>query len=206
MLCQRIANWDFGVFFYLTRHQSNRLQSSIVLIQRFILPSLLYSIAMNTVRSLQSRPFSKLTLEEKLEVKRLGPDRPQLLTKSGLSSLRITKTWYSKQRWLTGCSHSGKFYCFPCLLYGDAQRESAWTQSGVNDWKHLAEKVKRHVKVSCHVESCLKLAFFGKTNIAEQLIKAYRDSIIQHNLEVEKNHHILSRIIDCITFCVRVSS
>ena len=56
----------------------------------------------------------------------------------------------------------------------------------MNDWKHLSEKVKRHVKFSCHVENCLKLAFFGKTNIAEQLSKAYGDSIIQHNLEVEK--------------------
>ena len=46
---------------------------------------------MSTVISLQSRPFSHLTLEEKLEVKRLGPDRPQLLTKSGLSSRRFTK-------------------------------------------------------------------------------------------------------------------
>ena len=56
----------------------------------------------------------------------------------------------------------------------------------MNDWKLLSEKVKQHVKFSCHVENCLKLAFFGKTNIAEQLSKAYRDSIIQHNLEVEK--------------------
>ena len=77
-------------------------------------------------------------------------------------------------------------YCFPCLLFGDTQREKAWTQSGVNDWKHLSEKVKRHVKFSCHVENFLKLAYFGKTNIAEHLSKAYRDSIIQHNLEVEK--------------------
>ena len=71
----------------------------------------------------------------------------------------------------------------------------------MNDWKHLSEKVKRHVKCSSHVENCLKLAFFGKTNIAEQLSKAYKESIIQHNLEVEKNRHILSRIIDCIKFC-----
>ena len=156
---------------------------------------------MNTVRSLQIRPFNLLTLEEKLEVKRLGPDRPEVLTRSGLSSRRFTKTWYSKHSWLTGCSQSGKVYCFPCLLFGDSQREKAWTQSGVNDWKHLSEKVKRHVKCSSHVENCLKLAFFGKTNIAEQLSKAYRDSIIQHNLEVEKNCHILSRIIDCIKFC-----
>ena len=53
-------------------HQSNYLQSSVVLIQRFILSSLLHSIAMNTARNRQSRPFSQLTLEEKLEVKRLG--------------------------------------------------------------------------------------------------------------------------------------
>ena len=55
-------------FFEFTRHQSNCLQSSVVLMQRFILSSLLHSIAMNTVRS---RPFRQLTLEEKLEVKRL---------------------------------------------------------------------------------------------------------------------------------------
>ena len=46
---------------------------------------------MNTVRSLQSRPFGQLALEEKLEVKRLGLDRPQLLTTSGLSSRLFTK-------------------------------------------------------------------------------------------------------------------
>ena len=138
------------------------MQSSVVLVQRFILSSLLHSIALNTVRSLQSRPFSQLTLEEKLEVKRLGPDKPQLLTTSGLSSHRFTKTWYSKHSWRTGCSHSGKVYCFPCLLFGDAQREKAWTQSGVNEWKQLSEKVKRHVKFICHVEICLKLAFLAK--------------------------------------------
>ena len=185
MLCQSIATGTAVWLFDFTRHQSNYMQSSVVLIQRFIRSSVLHSIAMNTVRSLQSRTFSQLTLEEKLEVKRLGPDRPHLLTKSGLSSRRFTKIWHSKQIWPTGCSHSGKVYCFPCLLFGDAQREKAWNQSGVNEWKHLSEKVKRHVKFSCHVENCLKLAFFGKTNTAEQLSKAYRDSIIQHNLEVE---------------------
>ena len=71
----------------------------------------------------------------------------------------------------------------------------------MNDWKHLSEKVKRHVKCSSHVENCLKLAFFGKTNIAKQLSKGYRDSISQDNREVDNNRHILSRFIDCIKFC-----
>ncbi|XP_065070319.1 zinc finger MYM-type protein 1-like [Rhopilema esculentum] len=83
----------------------------------------------------------------------------------------------------------------------ESQREKAWTQTGVNDWKHLSDKVKRHIRCGSHVENCLKLAFFGQTNIADQLSQAYRESILQHNLEVEKNRHILSRIIDCIKFC-----
>ena len=40
--------------------------------QRSILSSLLHSVAMNTVTSLQRHPFSQLTLKEKLEVKGLG--------------------------------------------------------------------------------------------------------------------------------------
>ena len=95
----------------------------VVLIERFILSSLMDTIAMNTVRSHQSRPFSQSTLEEKLEVKRLGPDRPQLMTRRGLSSLHFTTTWYSKNSWLTGSSTSGKVYSFPCLIFGDSKRE-----------------------------------------------------------------------------------
>ena len=88
---------------------------------------------MNSVRNLQLRPFYQVSLEEKLEVKRLGPGRPELSTKSGSSSHRFTKTWYSKYTWLTGFSQSGKLYCFPCFLFGNSSREKAWAQSGVND-------------------------------------------------------------------------
>ena len=46
---------------------------------------LLCFLTMNTVRNLQIRPFHRLSVEEKLEAKRLGPDRPDLssfMTKS----------------------------------------------------------------------------------------------------------------------------
>ena len=123
---------------------------------------------MNTVKNLQTRPFYRLSLEEKLEVKSLGPDRPDvsiLNTTRSTTSRRYTTTWYSKYSWLTGCRDSGKVYCFPCLLFGGALREKAWTDTGVNDWKHLSEKVKRH---------------FGHSNIAEQLSHAYRASVQEH--------------------------
>jgi len=146
-LINRIEAW----FLERTRHQSNYLQSSVVLDNVPFCQFLQHSIAMNTARSLQSPSFSQLTVEEKLEVKLLGPDRPQLLTKSGWSSRWFTETWYSKHSCLTGCIHSGKVYCFPCLLLGDSQQEKAVAQSGINDWKHLSEKVKHHFKCSCHV-------------------------------------------------------
>ena len=85
--------------------------------------------------------FPQLSQEEKLEVKRLGPGRSESSTKSGSSSRRFTKTWYPKYIWLTGCSQSGKLYCFPCLLIGNSSREKAWNQSGVNDWTYLSVKV-----------------------------------------------------------------
>ena len=47
----------------------------------------------------------------------------------------------------------------------------------------------------------MKLVFFSQINIAEELSQAYRDSIIPRNLEVEKNRHIQSRIIEYIQFC-----
>ena len=158
---------------------------------------------MNAVRSLQSRPFSQLTLKEKLEVKRLGPDRPQVLTKSGLSSRRFTKTWYSKRSWLTGCSHSGKVYCFPCLLFGDSQREKAWTQSGVNDWKHLPEKVKRHVKCCYHVENCLKLAFLGLVSFTAAL-----DFVLDQHLEQLLCLRVLLKLsrMSCLILCLKLCS
>ncbi|KAJ8375276.1 hypothetical protein SKAU_G00058560 [Synaphobranchus kaupii] len=47
----------------------------------------------------------------------------------------------------------------------------------------------------------MKLSFFGRLSIAEQLDEGYRIGIRKHNEEVTKNRHILSRIIDCVKFC-----
>eukprot|EP00795_Rhopilema_esculentum_P017770 gene17770-9443_t len=157
---------------------------------------------MNTVSNIKIRPFSRLTQQEKIEIKRLGPDRPELLrSQSSASSRKFSTSWYTRYEWLTGCSQTQKVYCFPCLLFGESQREKAWTKKGVNDWKHFSEKVKKHVMCGRHVDNCLKLAFFGRNNIAEQLSEAYRGTKQRHNMEVEKNRHVLSKLIDCIKFC-----
>ena len=51
------------------------------------------------------------------------------------------------------------------------------------------------------MENALRLAMFGKINISSQLDEGYRVGIRKHNEEVDKNRHILSKIIDCVKFC-----
>ncbi|XP_034024690.1 zinc finger MYM-type protein 1-like [Thalassophryne amazonica] len=51
------------------------------------------------------------------------------------------------------------------------------------------------------MENCVKLAVVGKISIAAQLDDGRRIAVRRHNEEVDRNRHILSKIIDCIKFC-----
>ncbi len=102
--------------------------------------------------------------------------------------------------WLAGCDVSHAFYCFPCLLFQSPGTET-WTTTGVRDLKHLSEKCKRHESSQSHLDNTMRLQFFGKLSIAEQLDEGYMIGIRRHNEEVTKKRHILSRITDCVKFC-----
>uniref|UniRef100_H2ZT00 DUF4371 domain-containing protein n=1 Tax=Latimeria chalumnae TaxID=7897 RepID=H2ZT00_LATCH len=99
--------------------------------------------------------------------------------------------------WLCGSASRKSLFCFPCLLFGG---ELSWTQTGVNDLKHLSEKIKKHESCKCHLDNS-KLAMFGSVNIITQLDESYRVGIRKHNEEVDKNRYILSKLIDCVHFC-----
>ncbi|XP_071371303.1 zinc finger MYM-type protein 1-like [Centroberyx affinis] len=51
------------------------------------------------------------------------------------------------------------------------------------------------------MENTVKLAMLGRVNIATQLDEGHRIGVRKHNEEVDKNRHILSKIIDCVKFC-----
>uniref|UniRef100_H3BEE8 HAT C-terminal dimerisation domain-containing protein n=1 Tax=Latimeria chalumnae TaxID=7897 RepID=H3BEE8_LATCH len=101
------------------------------------------------------------------------------------------------KKWLCGSASKKSLFCFPCLLFGG---EVAWTQTGVNDLKHLSEK-KKDESCKCHLDNSIKLAMFGSVNIATQLDESYRVGIRKHNEEVDKNRYILSKLIDRVQFC-----
>lgn len=161
----------------------------------------------NSVKSLLQCPFEKRTLAEKLKVKELGPDQPDLLIRQQTSEKGKTYTrsyssrWYTKKAWLCGCVSANALFCFPCLLFKTTGADTAWTVTGVRDMKHLSEKIRKHENTRAHMDNSVKLAILGRVNIATQLDDGHRIAIRKHNAEVDKNRHILSKIIDCVKFC-----
>ncbi|KAF0022279.1 hypothetical protein F2P81_025455 [Scophthalmus maximus] len=51
------------------------------------------------------------------------------------------------------------------------------------------------------MDNCVKLAMLGRISIATQLDEGHRVAIRRHNEEVDRNLHILSKIIDAVKFC-----
>ncbi|KAF7709031.1 hypothetical protein HF521_018088 [Silurus meridionalis] len=71
----------------------------------------------NSVKSLLQCPFEKRTLAEKLKVKELGPDQPDLLIRQQTSEKEMytrsySSRWYTKKAWLCGCVSQPKEQAF----------------------------------------------------------------------------------------------
>lgn len=161
----------------------------------------------NSVLSLQNDPFHNRTIREKLLLKELGPDQPDITIKQhtqdrGRNYTRsFSRSWYEKKTWLTGCPEIGALFCFPCILFQLPKTEQAWVQVGITDLKHFPEKAKKHEQTRSHMENAMRLAMFGNVSVATQLDDSYRVEIRRHNDEVDKDRYILSKVIDCIKFC-----
>ena len=92
----------------------------------------------NNVNYLLRVQFSTLPLEEKLEIKRLGPHRPDdlILQQPGEKATRTFKTeWYDRKTWLTASTSKRALFCFPFLLFGiGTNADSVRTTDGFKTW------------------------------------------------------------------------
>lgn len=165
---------------------------------------------MNKISHLLVKSFSTHSLEEKIEIKELGRPLPDLeLTKTQKASTsssanfkgrvrKFNRNMYLKNNWICGCDQKNAFFCFVCVLFGG---EATWTKHGVTDLVHIYEKIKTHENSKVHINNIFSFSLLGKSNIMTQLSSAYRQNIISHNKQVDKNRYILNIIINCIRFC-----
>ena len=157
-----------------------------------------------TVDYLQKITFSRLTLNEKKEIKAIGRPTPDLSIEQRSKSRdkeytrQFNNNVYEKCDWLCGCEVKNALFCYPCLLFdGDA----SWTKIGVTDLRHLTQKITKHEQSAKHINSVIDLSMLGKADIAAQIDSGYKLSIAKHNEEVKKNRDTLSKIINCVKFC-----
>ena len=64
-----------------------------------------------------------------------------------------------------------------------------------------SERIKKHERARVHMNNCVKLAMLGQISLAAQLDEGHRIAVRRHNEEVDRNRHILSKIIDAVKFC-----
>ncbi|XP_043921895.1 uncharacterized protein LOC122797152 isoform X2 [Protopterus annectens] len=158
-----------------------------------------------TVKYLQSIKFDKLTLDEKLQIKKKGRPTPELkLSREGKSRDKTyTRTFnanvYKRHKWICGCEVANSLFCFPCILFGG---EGSWTSMGVNDLKRMAAKIKKHEASLEHLNNVVNLAVLGQESLQSQVNSAYQISLNEkHNKNVAVNQQVLSHVIDCIKLC-----
>ncbi|XP_062261961.1 zinc finger MYM-type protein 1-like [Platichthys flesus] len=159
----------------------------------------------HSIQSLLLDPFERRPLDEQLQIKESGPDRPELTVcppageRAGkMNSRGFSRKWYSRKSWLAGCSNSNAFFCFPCLLLKTAGADTAWTVTGIQDMHHISEKIRKHECSRAHLVNTMELATLGTGSVAEQLDENNRGRVRRHNEEVLKNRHILSKLVDCV--------
>ena len=115
---------------------------------------------MNSVGTLQSKPFSTLSIEERLTIKILGRTMPtvKIVQSVKCKSRSFNRTFkpdiYDKHRWLCGCDDKNAFFCFPCLRFDG---EDLWTKNGKIDLNHLLDKVRKHENLKTHMKNELSI-------------------------------------------------
>ena len=159
-----------------------------------------------SVQELQKLCFSRLTLNEKITIKKAGRPTPILRIQQAAQSRskeylrQLPANVYEKCEWICGCGEKNALFCFTCLLYGG---DNAWTESGVTDLKHLNDKIKKHELSNTYLNNSVSFSLLGSVNIRDQIDSGYKIAIARHNEQVKRNREVLSKIIDCLKFCGR---
>ncbi|XP_077461063.1 uncharacterized protein LOC144077306 [Stigmatopora argus] len=157
---------------------------------------------MNHVDFLLCTQFNKLPLEEQLEIKRLGPHRPEdfvLLQYGDMVTRTFKKDWFEKRKWLTASTNKRALFCFPCLLFGGL--DSVWASIGFKDIKHLSERSAKHESSSSHLRCAMKLGLLGLPPVQNPIEDSDRLAIEEHNRLTEENRYVLDRLITCVKLC-----
>src|ERR1700712_950705 len=101
---------------------------------------------MNSIQCLLQTPFSRRSLEDKIQIKTLGHPTPNLnisqksKSKNHSYQRQFNSNIYKENSWICGCESRNALFCFPCVLFNG---EPSWSLKGVTNLAHLQNYITR---------------------------------------------------------------
>ncbi|XP_077445261.1 uncharacterized protein LOC144065901 isoform X4 [Stigmatopora argus] len=165
-------------------------------------------LVMDLVADLLSKPFSRRTYQEKLDIIKKGRSTPKLasLSQPGKGCVRRFQfANYERYPWLTGSEEHCKLYCWECLLFA-TNGHGVWSNTGFAHLSCLTKAATRHQSSAGHLQATVLSKTFGETRVELQFNEQVRRETECHNEKVKKNREILKRLIDCVIFLDRLDA
>lgn len=101
------------------------------------------------------------------------------------------------RKWLIQSEITNKLYCFVCKLFNNRTQSNA-LMNGLNDWKHVGDRLKEHETSQRHYECIMKMNLLINGMEHENLIN--QTCIKIQNKEIEKLKNVLKRVVEIILF------
>ncbi|XP_069103864.1 zinc finger MYM-type protein 1-like [Argopecten irradians] len=118
---------------------------------------------------------------------------------------KLNSAWLKQNDWMRYSITKDCVYCVHCTIFGhsDPKLKTFTLKAPVTDWANLGQFVKRHLSPESQHHGYVQM---GLNFIDIESTK--KDSIVSsisssHKADVEKNRHILRKIIDVIVMCGR---
>lgn len=106
------------------------------------------------------------------------------------------------RKWLVCSKIKDSVYCFPCKIFQQHKHsDSRLINIGLDDWKHLSDKLKSHESSKAHFQS-IQIWMELNLRISKNLTIDNQNLVI---LEKEKNHwrNVLTRVIGIIHYLAK---
>ncbi|XP_060063626.1 zinc finger MYM-type protein 1-like [Ylistrum balloti] len=116
---------------------------------------------------------------------------------------RFNYTWLKEHPWMRYSVSKDSVYCVHCFIFGDKSGKERPFRSPVDDWINLSTYVKRHEAENSPHHGCQISAdhFIDIMTGKDDSIVSKLDS--SHKADVNKNRHILKKIIEVLLLCGR---
>eukprot|EP00112_Aurelia_sp_Birch-Aquarium-sp1_P013512 Seg287.14 transcript_id=Seg287.14/GoldUCD/mRNA.D3Y31 product="Zinc finger MYM-type protein 5" pseudo=true protein_id=Seg287.14/GoldUCD/D3Y31 len=126
-------------------------------------------------------------------------------SKHGSHFRSFNDSWYNSKvgketvhrNWISYSPSKDAVFCHFCMFFGKGNKEKVFTRTGFSNWKDAQEKLGKHEKSQCHIDSTVDfINFCAQTCISQQLSNQARRIESERKKRVEKNRAVMKRLIE----------